>query len=235
MARNLGLCVPTLDHCDWWFTHDLACAIGYHMGTFEDDLDLHSHQGAIIAESRNVLSKRAVEAGNDYIIFLDTDMRFPQDTFDRLMSHDLPVVAANCAKRRRPISATARKDNPDDPSALDPVWPDPEEKGVEKVAVVGAAVMCIKREVFFELQYPWFHTPWNEDDQRFVGEDLYFCGQLRRYGVPLYIDHGLSWDIGHIGSYTYGMKDVIGERKLAEEGYWDHLKPQKVVGAGAAD
>jgi hypothetical protein len=185
------------------------------------------HQGAFLAESRNMLVKELMEAGADYVVFIDSDMRFPQTLLNDLCAHELPVVAANCAKRRRPISATARKEDPDDPSKLIPVWPDPEKKeGIERIAVIGTAIMAIRTEVFFEIEYPWFSTPWHPDDQRFVGEDLYFCAQLKQRGVPLYLDHGLSWHIGHIGQYTYEMKDVLAEREMARAGMWDHLRPK---------
>lgn len=224
--RKVGIALPCQDQVDSWFMHDLFRAGAYHAFAFpQDELILSMHQSAFLAESRNELCKGLIEQGADYVIFLDTDMRFPQNVFDQLMQHDLPVVAANCAKRRRPISATARKEDPTNPAKLDMVWPDKEKQGIEKIAVVGTAVMCIKAEVFFELEYPWFHTPWHPEDQRFVGEDLYFCAQLKKAGVGLYIDHGLSWHIGHIGQYTYRMDDVLAEREMARIGMWDHLKP----------
>ncbi len=215
-----------MDQVDSWFMQDVYRAGVSHAYRFpDDDQTLSMHQSAFLAEGRNVLCKELIEAGVDYVIFLDSDMRFPQTLYDDLMAHKLPVVAANCAKRRRPISATARKENPDDPSKLDAVWPDPEKReGIERVHVVGTAVMCIKTDVFFQLEYPWFNTPWNEEDQRFVGEDLYFCAQLKRAGVPLHIDHAISWQVGHIGQYTYRMDDVLAERELARQGRWDHLR-----------
>lgn len=227
-----------MDQVDALFAQDYAKAVGCHMAAFpEDDLTQSWHQSAFLAESRNVLVKELIEAGCDYVIFLDTDMRFPQTLFNDLMAHGLPVVAANCAKRRRPISATARKENPDDPSKLEAVWPDPEiREGIERIAVVGTAVMCIQTDVFFQIEYPWFHTPWNAEDQRFVGEDLYFCAQLKKAGVPLHIDHAISWQVGHIGQYTYGMNDVLGERELARQGKWNHIAkphPDTVIGREA--
>lgn len=224
--RHIGIAIPCQDQVDAWFMHDLCRAMAGHAFTFpNDNLTLSMHQSAFLAEARNTLVKELIEAGCDYVIFLDSDMRFPPTILNDLVSHDLPVVAANCSKRRRPISATARKENPDDPSKLDAVWPDPEKKeGIERIAVVGTAVMCIKTEVFFQLEYPWFNTPWNAQDQRFVGEDLYFCAQLKHQGVPMYIDHAVSWATGHIGQYVYRLDDVLAEREMARLGMWDHLK-----------
>lgn len=230
--RHIGIAIPCMDQVDAWFAHDLARAMTHHAFAFPDDtMALSMHQSAFLAESRNELVKGLLEnEGVDYVIFLDSDMRFPATLFNDLLSHNVPVVAANCAKRRRPISATARKENPETGS-LEAVWPDPEKReGIEQVHIVGSAVMCIKRDVFFQISFPWFHTPWHPEDQRFVGEDLFFCAQLKKYEVPLYIDHGVSWAVGHIGQYTYEMKDVLGERELAQRGYWDHLRtPQPLV------
>ncbi len=227
MGRHFGIAVPCQDQVDSWFMHDLYRAGVHHAFAFpEDEQSLSIIQTAFLAEARNLLVKGLLEQGCKYIFFLDSDMRFPMTLFNDLMAHDKPVVAANCAKRRRPISATARKENPDDPSKLDAVWPDREIKqGIEQVHVVGTAVMCIRSDVFFEIEYPWFHTPWNDQEQRFVGEDLYFCAQLKKHGVPLYIDHGVSWEVGHMGSYTYRMEDVLAEREMARLGMWDHLRP----------
>jgi hypothetical protein len=225
--RNVGIAIPCMDQVDAWFAHDLFRAGVHHAFAFpQDNVTQSWHQSAFLAEARNTLVKELIEQGCDYVIFLDTDMRFSQTLFNDLMAHDLPVVAANCAKRRRPISATARKENTDDPSKLDAVWPDPEKRqGIERIHVVGTAVMCIKTDVFFQLEFPWFSTPWNAQDQRFVGEDLFFCAQLKQAGVPMYMDHAVSWGVGHIGSYTYRMEDVLAEREMARAGMWNHIAP----------
>lgn len=226
MARHLGVAIPAQDMVDATFAKDLARAVGFHAFTFpEDNISLTFYQSALIAESRNHLAKSSLEEGCDFVLFLDTDMQFPQDLFARLMQHDVPVVAANCAKRRRPISATARKENASDPNKLDAVWPDRQKTGLEQIHVVGAAVMCVKADVFMQLPFPWFDTPWHDGDQRFVGEDLFFCGQLKAHDIPLYVDHDISWAIRHVGTYAYGMDDVLAERRAAEAGMWDHIKP----------
>ena len=230
MGRHIGIAIPCQDHVDAFFAEALVKAIGHHLVAYpEDGITTSWNQSAFLAESRNILVKELLEQGCDWVIFLDTDMRFPQTLIEDLIKHDLPVMAANCAKRRRPISPTARKHN-EDTGEFDAVWPDPEKKeGVERISVVGTAVMAIKAEVFMQLPYPWFHTPWHPEDQRFVGEDLYFCAQLKNADIPLHIDHGVSWGVGHVGQYTYRMQDVLGERELARKGFWDHIRPQQTT------
>jgi hypothetical protein len=214
-----------MDMVDAMFAWDLTKAVGAHAFTFPDDnITLSFKQSAIISESRNGLCQELLEAGCDYILFLDTDMRFPQDLIARMLAHDKPVLAANCAKRRRPISPTAKRERADDPSKLEGVWPDKDVLGLEQIAVVGTAVMMIRSDVLLEMPYPWFDTPYIEADNRWVGEDVYFCAKLRQNNTPLYIDHKLSWEIGHMGQYTFEMKDVLAEREMANAGLWDHLR-----------
>jgi hypothetical protein len=226
-ARHIGIAIPCMDQVDAWFAHDLARAVGHHAAVYPQDvISMSFHQSAFLAESRNEMCKTLLEQGADYILFLDSDMRFPQTLFNDLCAHELPVVAANCAKRRRPISATARREN--EKGELEAVWPDENKReGLERIAIVGTAVMAIKADVFFQIEYPWFATPWHRDDQRFVGEDLYFCAQLKKFDVPMYIDHAVSWQVGHIGQYTFELKDVLAERELARQGAWSHIHPQQ--------
>ena len=81
MGRTLGLCLPMGDTCDSEFAHDLTIATAYHAAVHDDAVNIHFRQGTILAEQRNELCKTAIEEGADFIIFLDSDQRFPKDTF----------------------------------------------------------------------------------------------------------------------------------------------------------
>ena len=117
--------MPCQDQIDALTALDFYKAGTHHAFAFpQDEQSVTLDPSAFLAESRNRLVKDLLERGCDYIIFIDSDMRFPQTLYNDLMLHDLPVVAANCSKRRRPVSATARKEAENDPSQLVPVWPD---------------------------------------------------------------------------------------------------------------
>lgn len=226
---NITVCVPSGDMVDAEFAMCYAAAMTYHGAVHDDDLNQIWRQGTIITEQRNELCKKALENGADWIIFLDSDMTFPYDIFERMIAHDEDVIAANCCKRRRPVSMTARKEDPDDPSQLVPIWPDREVKGLEECAVVGTAVMCIRSSALLKVEWPYFQQPWMHDQQRNVGEDLYFCGMLKRAGIPIYIDHDLSWEIGHVGKYVWEAKDALAEHEIANAGLWDHIRELEAV------
>ena len=50
---------------------------------------------------------------------------------------------------------------------------------------------------------PWFKPDWDEE-HGYHGEDWAFMGHLEKQGVKLFIDHDLSWLVGHVGSMEYG-------------------------------
>lgn len=178
---------------------------------------------SILAEVRQNLCRTSIEAGASHIFMFDSDARFPKYAVDRLLEWDKPVVSVNASKRKRPVGPTARKKNLffGDNTETESVWPDPEKLDLEEVETVGMHMMLIRTDVFFELEYPWFSMPFVEQADKWVGEDVFFCGRLKEAGVPLYIDHGLSWEVKHIGDYEFGMRDVLDERTAVEAGLWE--------------
>lgn len=203
----LSICLPMGDKVHAGFAHDLAVATGYYAATQSPDMQFHIRQGTILAEERSHLCDAALENDADWLIFIDSDMRFPKDTFERLIAHGEPVVAANCSKRRHPVGPTSRTS--DDKFQLNPVWPDYEKKGLEKIATTGFGVVCIHASVFKGIAYPWFDTPWVEENERHIGEDVFFCIRCKEAGIPIYVDHDLSWEVKHVGEHEFGMEDLI--------------------------
>ena len=203
----LSVCLPMGDKVHAGFAHDLAVATGYYAATQSPHMQFHIRQGTILSEERSHLCDAALESDAEWLIFVDSDMRFPKDTFERLISHGEPIVGTNCSKRRRPVGPTSRT-SPDG-LALDPLWPDYEKKGLEQVATTGFGLIAIHHSVFKAIAFPWFDTPWIEDNERHIGEDVFFCVRCREAGIPIYIDHDLSWEVRHIGQHEFSMEDLV--------------------------
>jgi hypothetical protein len=73
--------------------------------------------------------------------------------------------------------------------------------------------MLVKKEVFKKTPQPWFwfyQLPGN----KVLGEDVHFCVATQDAGFETWVDHDLSQEIGHVGSYTYGWKDINGPDQL---------------------
>jgi hypothetical protein len=63
--------------------------------------------------------------------------------------------------------------------------------------------MLIKREVFEGMSEPWFDMPW-QTTRGYMGEDVFFCKKAQELGYKVYIDHDVSHEIGHIGTFEFG-------------------------------
>jgi hypothetical protein len=194
------------------YSYDLVNMVAYHTLNTNDAVSLKISQGTLIANQRAELSLDAMAEDCSHILFIDSDMRFPQDMIGRLLKHDLDIVATNCARRRMPTGPTAQlyKENGD----RELVWTMPESTGLQEVGSVGMGVMLIKKNVFAALSEPWFETPWRVDKRGYIGEDVFFCQKAAAAGFKIWIDHDVSKEIGHIGTFefkhdhTWVMKEI---------------------------
>jgi hypothetical protein len=133
-----------------------------------------------------------------HILFIDSDMRFPPDTPERLLKHDLDIVGANCPQRTQK-GTTAFIGQKQVPSLG--------KSGLQKVDSLGMGVTLIKTSVFDKIPAPWFATPY--DGNKFVGEDVFFCHKAREHGFNIWIDHELSLEIKHTGTIDLTHKETI--------------------------
>ena len=174
---------------------------------------VHNKRGSILPNMRQKLVEQALEGGATHLLFLDSDQTFPADLVHRLMEHKKLVVAANIATKSFPANFTARKEGNVQ------VYTGPDSHGLERVWRVGTGVMLLDLRLFKRdgmQERPWFSPHWNEETQDYVGEDWAFCERLEAAGVPIYIDHDVSREIGHVGKFEYtydlveGLKDAEG-------------------------
>jgi len=208
----IAVCTPARDMVHTMYSYDLVNMVAYHTINTNDAVSLKISQGTLIANQRAELSLDAMAEGCTHILFIDSDMRFPQDMIGRLLKHDLDIVATNCARRRMPTGPTAQlyKEN----GERELVWTMPESTGLQEVGSVGMGVMLIKANVFAALSEPWFETPWRMDKRGYIGEDVFFCQKAAAAGFKIWIDHDVSKEIGHIGTFefkhdhTWVMKEI---------------------------
>jgi hypothetical protein len=186
------IATPTRDSVTAGFAGDLIKLCRRH-----PDARWMAPLGIYIADLRNKAVKAAQAAGASHLLFLDSDMRFPEDTLERLLAHDAPIVAANYIQRTMHEWCVARIDGV-------PVQSQG-RTGLEAVDSTGTGVMLIEMSVFRDLPQPWFDTPFN--GQTFTGEDVYFCESATSIGYTVEIDHDLSQDVRHQGSVELSVQE----------------------------
>lgn len=200
-TNYIAVCTPARDMVHTMFTYDLVNMVCFHTLNTNDAVALKISEGTLIANQRAELSLDAMREGCSHILFIDSDMRFPQDMISRLLAHDVDIVATNCARRRMPTGPTAQiyKEN----GERELVWTMPDSTGLQEVGSVGMGVMLIKAGVFKALSEPWYETPWRTDKRGYIGEDVFFCNKARDAGFKIWIDHDVSKEIGHVGTFEY--------------------------------
>jgi len=162
-------------------------------------------RGYTVAENRNYCVVQAQRCNADYILFVDDDMTFPQETLDVLLSHGKDIVGVNSYSRILPLSPTTGLMNEKGGYKHPDKYPTFEMKIPEmpfKAYFVGTGVCLIKRSVFENIKKPWFEFEMSEDGCMTHGEDGLFCDKAREAGYEIWCDPFL--EIGHIGTIEYG-------------------------------
>lgn len=187
------LATPTRDNVTAGFAADLAKLYRRH-----PEVRFCAALGIYIANLRQYCVSMAQQVGASHILFIDSDMRFPEDTLDRLLAHDLDIVAANAVQRTASQWWTSRIDD-QSVSSLG-------RTGLQQVDSIGFGVALIRLSVFDALERPWFDTPY--DGQNHVGEDISFCRKARAAWFTVWIDHDLSQVVRHQGTVELGAHSV---------------------------
>jgi hypothetical protein len=187
------LATPTRDSVTAGFAADLA-----KLYRHRPDVKFGAALGIYIANLRQYAVRAAQQMGASHILFIDSDMRFPEDTLDRLQAANVDIIGANCVQRTMPEWWVSRVDG----ASVSSVG----RTGKQTVDSTGFGVMLIKLSVFDTLSRPWFATPF--DGENHIGEDLYFCQQARLAGFSVWIDHDLSQAVRHQGAVEYGVHSV---------------------------
>ncbi len=220
---KIALCIPCHGQTMAKFTQCMGAMIAHTMRSrfeidgepVQPDIEIFMVSCSLLTESRNRLIAEAINWEADYMLWMDADHVFPCDSLVRLLSHNLPVVGCNYARRFNPTSPTASL------GKGELVWSD-KGMGVQPVAHMGLGLCLIDMRVYGALEqqaeaeglphfWPLFRIDPTPDGIRFIGEDVYYFAKLRRANVPIHCDHDLSVDVGHISeqilTYAHALRD----------------------------
>lgn len=208
---KIAVCVPHHGDVKAAFALSLANMLAHSARAAPDaDTILLFAESSIVIQGRNNLVARARAAGAEWILWLDSDQSFPADTLVRLLAHDLDVVGCNYARRCDPTGPTAVRISG---KSLEHVWTTPEKaeaNHVERVFAMGLGVCLMRMSALARAEPPLFWIEMMAGDV--LGEDIWLFRKLAAAGVEAWVDHGLSWQIGHVGEKTYGHVQAIADR-----------------------
>jgi hypothetical protein len=176
--------------------------------------------------ARAVLASDALDRGFEEIFWIDSDIAFRIEDFERLREHDLPIV---CGLYPKKISE----------GGLAAILTEDTEKlifgevgGLMEIKWAGTGFLYTKRCVYEDIKtklklpkcgignpgpgYPFFMPfilPPNNGDgiHLYLGDDTSFCERARQCGYKIYADTTIR--LHHIGKYKYSWEDIAGERE----------------------
>lgn len=197
--------IPARDTVMTGFAHSLAMMVGATALAPDIEISVHTSAGTLICDQRNQIAKAMMDDGCDWVLYLDSDMRFPADTLFRLLDRNVPIVSANYSTRRAPAEPIAFKSI----GTLEKLYTEEDSTGLEEVSANGFGVMLIHRVVFEKLPKPWFFIPYIPEKDGHWGEDVWFCNGARKAGFDVLVDHDLSKEVKHIGVREYDYLDTL--------------------------
>jgi hypothetical protein len=168
---------------------------------FEEDGPLELKRTRLIVKSR--------KWGADYSLFVDSDQTFPPDALIRLLRRSEAVVGCNIVtrgERPRPtaIGLDGRKLLTTEAKAAAGL--------LELVLSLGLGFCLFRADAFAALDHRstgrrLFESEVTDAGELVTGEDVHFFNEVRASGLKVYLDHAVSWDIGHIAEAIRTNRD----------------------------
>lgn len=207
MARVL-IAIPTFES----ITPDTFKAI-WDMDRGGHEVSFEFVRGYDCATARNRIAHRALDGGYDHLLMVDNDVTPPGDALVNLLSHGVDCVSGfylhrnadnrpgdrTCVCRLRDAKGKAYFNYPLESEYTVGELADMRGRGEHLVEIHGGGMGCVlvRTDVFRRVAYPWFDWVNYRDERRnMLSEDLYFCEELRKKGIPRHVDTRVA--CGHL-------------------------------------
>lgn len=175
--KKIGVGMPTGGLCEARTAFSILSAVLSTSGI--EILPLLSI-GCYIHHNRDRIVNLALENNCTHLWFCDSDMMFPPDTLNKLMSHEVDIVGARYNKRVDGQISTVPGDF----------------TGLTAVPFVPTGCLLINCEVFKKIGKPYFSF-----DDGAESEDVYFCQKSQAAGYETFCDPSIV--MGHLGTAIF--------------------------------
>lgn len=210
---NIILCTPNYGDLKAEFARSVSRLLIYTfkrglpspVGRVAPDIDHLMLSSSNLPHNRESIAEHALNCEADYLLWLDTDQIFPPHTLERLLAVKQPVVGCNYGRRVHPTAPTTFKIVN---GKREMVWTTAKlakDGIVERVHSMGLGVCLMEAKALRAIERPWFE--WGPH-----GEDGYFFDKLAAAGIPAFVDHPLSWEVGHISQTVVTNADAVADK-----------------------
>lgn len=211
---KIVICLPAQDLVHATFMNCLNELLIYTHNGNTRHVSMCQMNGCYLDLLRNQLIENALNMEPDYILMLDSDMKFPKDTAARLIQADKDIIGCNYTRRRPPYSPIACIG--DGNTRLDPN----SVSGITQVAIIPTGILLIKPEIFKQIAYPWFECQWRKKshdgklENRLLGEDVMFCAKAGDLKIPIWCENDLSREVAHSGQMDFTIPMICGDKNV---------------------
>lgn len=194
---KLAICVPVRDTVHSKFAYCLS-ELTSHLVRSNVEYNLFFQNGSVLPEQRNTLVELAINAKCNQILWIDSDMVFPKNLYQKLANHSKDIVACTYSTRTAPYRSVAFLNNNFNDRLTATI-------GIHRVSNVGMGLMLTNIEVYNLLPKPWFVFDYDINLNAYLGEDMYFCQKINEHGCDIYVDVDTSKKCYHLGTVELGM------------------------------
>lgn len=192
MNKKLLIAIPTLDYIHRKFVESLTKLVA-NIERSGQNCDVHFEGCTLVYISRDNIVQKAIEGEYDEVLWLDADMVFEPDIYDKLSKSGKEFVTGLYRGRHGTNKPCIfRKLEPPDR------WEDfyGSEEGVVEIKGCGFGCALTSVEVLAKV---WNHNGTCFRPTPLLGEDLAFCKRTSDCGLAIWADCDVR--VGHIGQY----------------------------------
>jgi hypothetical protein len=176
-----------------------------------------TNETCYLSYSRNGLARSFLKGNLDYLMFIDSDMQFPDYGIKRLIERDKDVIGGIYYKKQYPHDPLAFLYDKDENFYT---WHKFPQDAPFPCRGLATGFLLIKRKVIEALMEPEsvkamgqaFDLGRNPNSNSEEGEDLAFCRRAGKAGFEVWGDPTIS--LGHIGKVVYKKDDYDEARQF---------------------
>lgn len=174
----------------------MAESLIYALYQLPHETNFEFPRGAYLDIAREVCLTKAIATKSDYLVFVDTDMRFPPDALVKLLSHGKDIIGGLYHEKRFPLVSTVKITDANDGLVIAKEIPDEPFQ----CAAIGTGFMAIKIDRLIQCMAPPCFS-YSSQGGQFMGEDVAFCRRARKAGLEVWCDPTIP--LQHIGDFAY--------------------------------
>lgn len=178
----------------------VAASLGMVEKKYGKDVDIIYTRNSLVYNARDTILREAVRNGSD-LLFIDSDIYFTIEGFERLLSHKKPIVSGlyfQKSPERLPVAY--KKVRPRTLFHLPITDHITEIEPFMEVEGAGLGFCLIRNEVLRAMDSDRINP---FEPYKGLGEDFSFFYRCRKKGYKVYLDTTIP--LKHLGEYEYGM------------------------------